>query len=102
MQRVVVEISSKLNRDDFKIFYDASFDVTWQINPIHLQAPFQQRKRDGGPYLDSCLPDYIDQVRKHHNKLFIVKLDKEIGFDFSKKDVNLIFKFLQPRETFAS
>ena len=57
MQRVVVEKWSKLSRNNFKMLYDASFDVTWQINPIHFQVPFQQRKRGSGPYLDSCLPD---------------------------------------------
>ena len=35
---------------------------------------------------------YLDQVRKDHNKLFIVKLNIEIVF--SKKDFNPIFKFI--------
>ena len=45
--------------------------------------------------------EHIDQVGKHHKKLFIVKLDMEVVFVFSKKDFSLIFKFIQPRETFA-
>ena len=90
---------------------------------------------DSGLYRDSCLPNsdsstqrffnvpdchitalqrqvhvaevvkYIGQVRKHHNKLFIVKLDTEVVFVFSKKDLtsfNLIFKFIQPKEAFVS
>ena len=39
------------------MLHDASFDVIWQINLIHFQAPFQQNKRGGGLYLNSCLPD---------------------------------------------
>ena len=106
MQRVVFEIWSKLSRDDFRMLYDANFDVTWQINPIYFQAPFLQKKWEYGFYLKSCLPDrhsnsdpsqlvfnvadchittlqiqahvvevaeYIGQIRKHHNKLFIAK-----------------------------
>ena len=46
--------------------------------------------------------EYISQVREHHNKLFIVKLNMEIVLVFLKKDLNVIFKFIQPRETFAS
>ena len=38
-------------------FCDASFNVIWQSNLIHFQAPFQQRKRGSGQYLDLCLPD---------------------------------------------
>ena len=39
------------------MLYDVSFDVVWQINSIHFQAPLQQRKPGSEPYLDSCLPD---------------------------------------------
>ena len=45
---------------------------------------------------------YICQVRKHHSKLCIVKLGMKVVFVFSKKDFNIIFKFIQPREAFAS
>ena len=46
--------------------------------------------------------EFIGQICKLHNKLFIVKLDMEVVFVFSKKDFNLTFKFLQLREAFAS
>ena len=46
--------------------------------------------------------EYIGQICKHHNKFFIVKLHMEVGFVISKKDFNLIFNFIQPREAFAS
>ena len=34
----------------------------------------------------------IGLVRKHHNKLFIVKLDMLVVFVFSQKNFNLILK----------
>ena len=40
LQRVVVEIWSKLSRDDFKMHCDASFDVIWQINPYLFSGAF--------------------------------------------------------------
>ena len=46
------------------------------------------------------MAEYIGQLRKHDNKLFIVKLDMVVVF--SKKDFNLTLKFKQLREAFAS
>ena len=38
--------------------------------------------------------EYTGKVCKHHKKLFIVKLDMEVVFVFSKKNFNLVFKFI--------
>ena len=46
--------------------------------------------------------EFIGQVRKHHNELFVVTLYMDVVFVFSKKDFNLVFKFILSREVFAS
>ena len=46
--------------------------------------------------------EFIGQVREHYNELFVVTLYMDVVFAFSKKDFNLVFKFIQPREIFAS
>ena len=47
-------------------------------------------------------PHTLASYPKHHYKVFIVKLDMEVVFVFSKKNFNSIFEFIQAREAFAS